>query len=57
MTFEENLNMLEEIAEKIKDPKTGLEDSLSCYEKGMEKYKECVKLLDEANQKIMVFRG
>lgn len=57
MIFEENLNMLEEIAEKIKDPKTGLEDSISCYEKGMEKYKECVKLLDEANQKIMVFRG
>ena len=54
-SFEESLTRLREYAEKIRKPETGLEESIRCYEEGMKHYEACVKVLDDARQKIQTF--
>ncbi len=57
MNFEETMASLREMSEKIKDPSISLEDSVKCFDAGMEYYKRCVEILDNAKQKIEVFEG
>ena len=53
--FEEELNKLRELSDKIKSPEASLEDSLKYYEEGMKAYKNCAESLDKAKQKIEMY--
>ena len=55
--FEEALKELQNLSEKIKAPDTNLEESIKCYEKGMEYYNTCNEILKNAKQKIEMFEG
>lgn len=50
--FEESLEKLNYLADKIKEPGTNLEDSLAYYEEAMKYYEICNKILKTAEQKI-----
>lgn len=52
MTFEEKLNRLEEIVQKIDSNALGLEESMKVYEEGMILIKDLEKILEEANDKF-----
>lgn len=54
-TFEDALKNLREAADNIKDNTTSIEDSLKQFEKGMEEYKYCNEILNDASQKIEVY--
>ena len=51
-TFEEALEELETIAERIEQGKIGLEESITQYERGMGLVKQCREILTKAEQKI-----
>ena len=50
--FEEALKELQNYAEKIKDNDITLDEAIECYEKGAKSYEKCIKILNEAKQKI-----
>ncbi|MDO4834054.1 MAG: exodeoxyribonuclease VII small subunit [Bacillota bacterium] len=54
ITFEESLKKLELAAEKLKAQDTSLEDAITNYEEGLKHYRECSRILDEAQQKVEV---
>ena len=51
-TFEEALEQLEEIAERIERGQIGLEESITQYERGMALVKQCRDILAKAENKI-----
>lgn len=53
--FEEALKKLELISDKLKDGQISLEESLKLYEEGIEYYKMCSDILNDANQKILIY--
>lgn len=53
-TFENKINELEEIAKKLESGELNLDESMKEFEDGMKLSKECTKILDEAEKKIMV---
>ena len=53
-TFEEALADLEKIVHDLEDGQTGLEASLSLYEKGVQLIKRCNAQLVQAEQRILV---
>ena len=52
MSFENNLEFLNQMSEKIRSGNLTLEESLKCYKEGMESYKECMKMLEETKLEI-----
>jgi exodeoxyribonuclease VII small subunit len=54
-SFEQSLEKLREMADKIKSPDTNLEESIKCYEEGMKYYEKCSAILTDAKQKIETF--
>ena len=56
MTFEESYEKLVEIKEKLENPETTLDDSLSLYEESVKYTKECLALLTETEGKILVIK-
>lgn len=50
--FEETLKKLEEAAQKLKLDDIPLEEAMKSYEEGIKYYRECVDILDKAEQKI-----
>ncbi len=52
LTFEEALEQLETIAERIEQGKIGLEESINQYERGMALVKQCRDILAKAELKI-----
>lgn len=52
MSFEDNLEILNQMSEKIRSGNLTLEESLKCYIEGMESYKECMKMLEETKLEI-----
>ena len=52
VSFEEALNELEQIAEKLERGQLTLEDSIKAYERGMDLIKICTERLKEAEGKI-----
>lgn len=52
MSFEDNLEILNQMSEKIRSGNLMLEESLKCYKEGMESYKECMKMLEETKLEI-----
>ena len=51
-TFENNLNQLAEIIEKMEQQDVGLEESLKLYEQGIQLTRKCQKIIDDAEKKI-----
>jgi exodeoxyribonuclease VII small subunit len=56
-TFEEALADLEKIVQELEDGETGLEKSLSLYERGIQLIKGCNAQLMQAEQRILVLCG
>ena len=52
MSFEDNLEILNQMSEKIRSGNLTREESLKCYKEGMESYKECMKKLEETKLEI-----
>jgi exodeoxyribonuclease VII small subunit len=56
-SFEESLAELEKIVHALEDGQTGLEESLSLYERGVQLIKHCNAKLVQAEQRILVLSG
>jgi exodeoxyribonuclease VII small subunit len=56
-TFEESLADLEKIVHDLEDGQTGLEESLSLYERGVQLINRCNAQLVQAEQRILVLTG
>jgi exodeoxyribonuclease VII small subunit len=56
-TFEQSLLDLERIVNELEDGQTGLEQSLSLYEKGVHLIKRCHAQLWQAEQRILTLAG
>ncbi len=54
-TFEEALKELQKYAEKIKSRDITLDEAIECYEKGSKSYEKCLKILEDAKQKISYY--
>lgn len=52
--FEDKINELEEIARELEDGNLNLDESIKKFEDGMKLSKECTKILDQAEKKIMI---
>ena len=57
MKFEDALDKLVEMSDKIKGSETSLEEAITCYTKGMEYYRICHEILENAKQSIETFEG
>ncbi|MEM9079690.1 MAG: exodeoxyribonuclease VII small subunit [Verrucomicrobiota bacterium] len=55
-SFEDSLNLLEELVSSMENDQLPLETLLSSYEKGNELLKNCQSLLDNARKRIEVIR-
>jgi len=51
-TYEEKIEQVKKIIEKIEDGETSLEESIRLYEQGAALIKQCETLLAEAEMKI-----
>ncbi len=54
VTFEEALEQLERIVERIESGEVSLEESIEKYARGIELIKQCRSILEEAERKIQV---
>ncbi|MGI6205690.1 MAG: exodeoxyribonuclease VII small subunit [Anaerovoracaceae bacterium] len=55
MDFETAYKKLSECAESLSSPEVSLSDAVEQYKKGLEYYKICKGILDEAKQLIQVY--
>lgn len=55
--FEQALEALQAMSEKIRSQETTLEEAIACYEEGMKHYRTCSDILENAKQKIETFEG
>ena len=56
MTFEEAFAGLEKSAEELRKDSVPLEESIKIFEKGISLYEQCNEILNEAKQKIEVYK-
>lgn len=56
MTFEEALAALEEKAEALRSGRLSLEESVEVYDNSILLYNRCKQILDQAKQKIEIYR-
>lgn len=56
INFETEFDLLKKELSLIENEQTGIEEAICAYEKGMEHYKNCEKLLKEFKQKIEIIR-
>lgn len=54
-TFENALSGLEKAAEEMIRHDSTLEDAIKNFEKGIQYYKQCNEILEEAKQKIEIY--
>lgn len=54
MAFEEAMEKLEEVSEKLSGENVPLDEAISLYEKGVEYYDICKNKLDDAERRIKV---
>jgi exodeoxyribonuclease VII small subunit len=57
LTFEQALGELEKIVRELEDGKTGLEESLARYEKGVGLLRRCYGQLRQVEQRIVELMG
>lgn len=51
-TFENNLELLTAVIQKMEQQDVGLEESLKLYEQGVQLTRKCQKIIDDAEKKI-----
>ena len=51
-SFEETLNRLEEIVERLEDDPPALDEAIDTYEEGVALANECLSRLDDAEQRV-----
>ncbi len=51
-SFEETLDRLEEIVERLEDDPPSLDEALDAYEEGVALANDCLSRLDEAEQRV-----
>jgi exodeoxyribonuclease VII small subunit len=51
-TFEEDMQKLEALVEKLEQSELGLEDSIKAYEEGMKLAAELMKMLENAQERV-----
>lgn len=56
LNFEQSLSRLEEIVDKLESGELALSDSMKLFEEGAGLVASCTKMLDEAEQKVSVFK-
>jgi len=56
LQFEEALQRLESVIEKLENDKAGLDESLALYEEGMKLVRHCNTCLDKAEQRVEAVR-
>lgn len=56
LTFEEAMEKLTETASSLEDEDISLENAMKNYEKGIEYYKQCDEILENAKQTIETYR-
>ena len=56
MNFEEAMQRLEEVVQKLEAGEVGLDESLQLYEEGMKLVRLCNRKLDTAEQRVMTVR-
>lgn len=56
LSFEEALKRLEEIVGHLEKGDLSLEESVRCFEEGNELVRRCGRMLDEAEQKVILLR-
>lgn len=52
--FEELLEELQALVERLESGELTLDEALECYEQGIQKYKVCREILDEAEKKVQI---
>ncbi len=52
MKFETLVSELEEVVKALENKETGLDDSISLFNKGLEISRKCIAILDESKGKI-----
>ena len=52
MTFEENINALEDIIKKLEDENVSLNDSIKLYKNGIKIVGQCNSMLDKVEKDI-----
>ncbi len=55
MDFESAFRKLSQCAEELNDPNVSLNDAIARYKSGLEYYRICTSILDEARQLIQVY--
>lgn len=56
LSFEDAYKRLEEIAKKLENSNTPLEDSFELYSEGQKLIESCQGILDEAEKKLKILR-
>ena len=56
MEFEKLLKELQEIVDKLDDPKTGLDEGLVLFDRGIAVSRECLKVLNETRGKVELLK-
>ena len=56
LSFEESLKRLDEIVSHLEQGDITLQESLSCFEEGTKLLAECNRMLEEAEQKVVLLR-
>lgn len=56
-SFEEAIKRLQEIVEHLEKGDLSLQESVSIFEEGNELVRECSRMLDEAEQKVVMLRS
>lgn len=56
LTFEQAMARLEEIVVRLESGDHPLEESLALYEEGAKRMKQCLTMLDKAEQKVSKLR-
>jgi exodeoxyribonuclease VII small subunit len=55
-TFEEKLELIKKILNKLIEPNITLQESIRLYEKGLKNIKEAQKIIEEAKTKIKMVK-
>lgn len=56
MNFEDALKSLEETVEKLGNRDMSIDDAIRLYEEGLKKCEVCNEILNDANQKIELYK-
>jgi exodeoxyribonuclease VII small subunit len=56
MEFEKLLKELQDIVDRLDDPKTGLDEGLALFDRGIKVSKECLKVLTETRGKVELLK-